>query len=42
MDVKLRGWDERDENDDSYALLVTDRLEVILTLKDVNSPSYAL
>ena len=44
MDVKLRGWHERDEMDDSYALTVTDRLEVILTLKDLNEgvSNYAL
>ena len=44
MDVKLRGSHDLDLTDDSYALALTDRLELILTLKDVNADdsSYAL
>ena len=36
MDIKLRGWNDRDESDATYALGLSDRLEIILTLKDVN------
>ncbi len=44
MDIKLRQHDEPIRLDDGYALDLADRLEVILTLKDLNEePSlYAL
>ena len=43
MDIKLRGWSQREETDD-HVVDITERLEVILTLKDVyeGSASYAL